>query len=70
LCAKIKKEDGLIELSGDPIKNYNKFRAFYEWPRTYFMKDGKRVIITDAALEDGNFLIKKILPEGRKEMPY
>jgi methionyl-tRNA formyltransferase len=70
LCAKIKKEDGLVDLSGDPVKNYNKFRAFYEWPRTYFMKDGKRIIITDAALEEGKFLIKKILPEGRKEIPY
>jgi len=69
-CPKIKKEDGLINLNDNPIKNYNKFRAFYEWPRTYFFKDGKRIIITDAELKDGKFVIKKIIPEGGKEIDY
>lgn len=67
---KIKKEDGLIDLNDDPIKNYNKFRAFYDWPRTYFIKDGKRNIITEAELKDSKFIIKKIIPEGGKESNY
>jgi methionyl-tRNA formyltransferase len=69
-CGKIKKEDGLINLADDPIENYNKFRAYFEWPRTFFMRDGKRVIITDAIMENGKFLIKKILPEGKNETDY
>ena len=69
-CKKIKKEDGLIDLNDDPIKNYNKFRAYAVWPRTFFFKDGKRIIITDAKLENGQFIIKKIIPEGGKEIIY
>ena len=69
-CGKIEKEDGLIDLNGDPVKNYNKFRAYAEWPRTYFFQNGKRIIITDAALEDNQFVIKKIIPEGKKETAY
>ncbi len=78
VCKKIKKEDGLVNLNDDAVKNYNKFRAYASWPRTFFFKDGKRIIITDAVLEnnpldgarDKQFIIKKILPEGKKEIKY
>ncbi|OGI92240.1 methionyl-tRNA formyltransferase [Candidatus Nomurabacteria bacterium RIFCSPLOWO2_01_FULL_42_20] len=85
LAPKIKKEDGLLtQINADSTQinadNYNKFRAFYDWPRVYFlaprspsevgMKDGKRIIITEATLENGRFVIKKILPEGKKETNY
>jgi methionyl-tRNA formyltransferase len=70
LSKKIKKEDGLIDLSDDPVKNYNKFRAYAHWPRTFFFKDGKRIIITKARLEDNKFVIEKIIPEGGKETDY
>jgi methionyl-tRNA formyltransferase len=69
-CKKIKKEDGLIDLNNDAVKNYNKFRAYATWPRTFFFKDGKRVIITDAILENNQFVIKKVLPEGKKEIKW
>jgi methionyl-tRNA formyltransferase len=69
-CKKIKKEDGEINLNDDPIKNYNKFRAYATWPRTFFFKDGKRIIITDATLENNQFVIKKVIPEGGKETNY
>ena len=69
-CRKIKKEDGLIDLNDEAIKNYNKFRAYAHWPRTFFFKDGKRVIITNAVLENGKFVIKKVLPEGKKEISW
>ena len=77
-CKKIKKEDGLINLSDDPIKNYNKFRAYATWPRTFFFQNGKRIIITEAMLENNpldeargkQFIIKKVLPEGKKEIKY
>ncbi len=70
-CKKIKKEDGLVNLEEEPPSViYNKFRAYAFWPRTFFFKDGKRIIITDAVLEDGKFVIKKIIPEGGKEVDY
>lgn len=79
-CKKIKKEDGLIDLNDNSIKNYNKFRAYATWPRTFFFarrslgeggfQNGKRIIITDAKLEDNKFIIKKIIPENRKEADY
>lgn len=67
---KIKKEGGLLDLNDDPAKNYNKFRAFAAWPRTYFFRDGKRYIITQAKLENGKFIIERIIPEGGKEQNY
>jgi methionyl-tRNA formyltransferase len=70
LSKKIKKEDGLINLNDDAIKNYNKFRAYATWPRTFFFRDGKRIIITDAILENNQFIIKKVLPEGKKEIKW
>ena len=70
ISSKIKKEDGLINLNDDPIKNYNKFRAFYEWPRTFFFKDGKRFIVADAELKDGKFAVKKVISEGGKKTDY
>ncbi len=73
-CKKIKKEDGLINLNDNAIVNYNKFRAYAAWPRVFFIKNGKRVIVTDAELadeaRDKQFIIKKVLPEGKKEMKY
>lgn len=69
---KIKKEDGLIDLADlavkPPSQLYNKFRAYAHWPRTFFFQDGKRIIITDATLENNQFIIKKIIPEGGKEI--
>ena len=69
-CRKIKKEDGLINLNDDGIKNYNKFRAYATWPRTFFFQNNKRIIITDAILENNQFIIKKVLPEGKKEIKW
>lgn len=70
----VKKEDGEIDLADAPEKNYRKFRAHIGWPGTYFFaaRHGKqvRVIVKDAALEEGVFKIKKVLPEGGREMPY
>lgn len=71
-CSKIKKEDGLMDMKNESSAElYNKFRAYAFWPRTFFFKNNKRIIITDAALDDkGNFVIKKVLPEGKKEIKY
>jgi methionyl-tRNA formyltransferase len=69
-CGKMTKEDGLLDLNDDPEKNYNRFRAYKEWPRTYFFKESKRYIITDAELREGKFVVKKVIPENGKERNY
>ncbi|MCI5108315.1 MAG: methionyl-tRNA formyltransferase [Candidatus Pacebacteria bacterium] len=67
---KISKEDALLDLFDSPENNLRKIRAYNVWPRAYFIKDGKRVIITRANLKDGELLIEKVIPEGKKEMSY
>jgi len=73
-CHKIKKEDGLLDLAGDPKTNYLKYRAYFGWPGTYFFieKGGKqiRVIIKKASFKDGQFIIERVVPEGKKEISY
>jgi len=71
---KIRKEDGLIDLEDSPERNYKKIQSFDVWPRAYFFKEHagrkKRVIITDATLVDGQLVIEKVIPEGKKKMSY
>jgi methionyl-tRNA formyltransferase len=77
LCQKIEKENGLVEID---IKNLPedqkakeillKVKAFEEWPTCYFFNNEKRIIITDATLEDNKLKILKVIPEGKKEMPF
>ncbi|MES2135286.1 MAG: methionyl-tRNA formyltransferase [Patescibacteria group bacterium] len=71
---KLKKEDGLIDLTADAYQNYLKFCAYEGWPGTYFFvtrgdKD-IRIKIIDAKYEDGTFTPTRIIPEGKKEMDY
>lgn len=71
---KFTKEDGLIDLSSDPVANFRKILAFDVWPRAYFFapRHGKKLRITveDAELIENNLIIKKVIPEGKKEMRY
>ena len=73
-CTKINKEDGEIDINGNGNVNWNKYRAFYGWPGTYFfaVKHGKniRVKIKEAIYEDEKFIIKRVTPEGKKEINY
>lgn len=71
---KIKKEDGLINFDDDPYKNYLKIQAFDMSPGTYFFvkKEDKkiRVKIADAEFKDGELILTRVIPEGKKEMDY
>ena len=72
---KVEKIDGLINIENcDQYKNYLKFLAYSTWPGTFFFieKDNKkiRILIKDAEFKDNSFLIKRVLPEGKKEMNY
>jgi len=68
-CKKINKADGEIKLSDSDDSKWTKYRAYFGWPGIfYFDKEGKRNKITEATLESGKFIIKKIIPEGKKEI--
>ncbi len=70
-CKKINKEDGEIKLDDDAKLNYAKYRAYFIWPGIYFFDEhGKRVKITKARFEKGEFIIERIIPEGKKETDY
>ncbi|MBX9765172.1 hypothetical protein K2X83_00860 [Patescibacteria group bacterium] len=71
---KLEKEDGLLNLSDDPYKNYLKYCAYERWPGTFFFveRGGKkmRVKIAGAKYENGSFIILRVVPEGKQEMEY
>ncbi len=71
---KISKEDGLLDLVGNPYLNFRKIQAFHEWPQAYFLHEhGGRMIrvkITAATWEKDKLIIEHVIPEGSKEMPY
>lgn len=85
-CKKIEKEDGELQidlnnLGKEAYQDLLKIKAFEEWPTAYFFIDTpkhsegdigkKRIIITDAKLKtDGSLEILKVIPEGKKEMPF
>lgn len=69
-CSKIKKEDGEISLSDDPVTLDRKWRAYQPWPGLYFFKDGKRIKITKAHFVGGAFVIDEVIPENGKRMPF
>jgi len=71
---KIEKKDALIDLDDDAKTNYRKFLAYFVWPRAFFFVEHNnrkiRVVITEATLENGEFKILKVIPEGKKEMDF
>ena len=77
---KIVKEDALVDLNdADQYKIFRKIQAYHEWPVAYFFIEhgGKqiRVKITEAEFEKaedgaGKLTIKKVIPEGKKEMTF
>lgn len=68
---KIKKEDGLLDLSAGARENFLKIKAYEGWPGTYFFTDeGVRVKVTDAELKNDELKITHVVPEGRREMRY
>ena len=71
---KVEKTDGFISLEDDSYKNYLKYLAYEDWPKTFFevKKSDKniRVIIKKSDYKDGVFEILRVVPEGKSEMDY
>jgi len=52
-CRKIEKESWLFNPETDTLQDiYNKYRAFYLWPKVYFEHKGKRVIIEQIKIDE------------------
>ncbi len=70
-CTRIKKEDGeLLPTDTNEIKWY-KYRAYFDWPGTFFFDaENKRIKITKAEFTEGKFCILKVIPEGKKETDF
>lgn len=71
---KVEKTDGFISLESDSYKNYLKYLAYEDWPKTFFeikkLDRNIRIIIKKADYKDGVFEILKVVPEGKSEMDY
>lgn len=67
---KFSPEDALIDPSGDPREELLKIRAFDKSPRAHFFHNGKRIIVTDAAIVDSKLKILRVIPEGKQETDW
>ena len=71
-CVKIEKNDALLDLAARPYENFRKVQAYSGWPNAFFFleNNGKkiRVIVKEAKYENGDFIITRVIPEGKKEM--
>ncbi len=69
-CHFLKKSDGEIKESDNDYEKYLKYCAYDGWPGIFFFDEsGKRIKITAAHLsEQGEFIIDKVIPEGKKEV--
>lgn len=79
---KIKKEDGLIEITDlnndfpklEKRSVFLKVKALNPWPGVYFfinhLDKQTRIKITDADFIDNKTVITKVIPEGKKEMTF
>ena len=67
---KIKKGDGLISLDAPGDENWSKYRAYADSIGTYFYESGKRIKITKASFKNGEFIIERVIPEGKRETAY
>lgn len=70
---KIEKSDGEIKMDDKDRETYLKFVAYIPWPGVFFFVsrgDKKiRVKVTEATW-NGEFVIQKVVPEGKKEMDF
>ncbi len=68
---KVTKEDGLVDIAKDStIDIIRKIKAYTPWPGVFTYKEGKRVKIIEAEINNGHFLIKKVQVEGKGIISY
>ncbi len=63
-CGKINKSDAEVDfMKESAVEIWNKYRAYYFWPKIYFFMDGKRFIVhecevSNEVVESGSFVMK------------
>lgn len=67
---KFTKEDGLLALDAPAAENWNKYRAYADSIGTYFIQNDKRVKIVKASYKNNQFVIDRVVPEGKNEMSF
>ena len=68
---KINKSEAELNLTDPGPTNYNKYRAYFGWPRAHFYtSDGQRIIITQAHRDGDDFVIDRVIPSGKGEVSY
>lgn len=74
---KYNRESGKINLEDDPLSNYLKYKAYGEKPGVFFLHSSKydsttpiRVKIKSASYANDKFVIRSVVPEGKKEMDF
>lgn len=66
----VKKEDGLLSLAEPAETIRRKVRAYAGWPGTWFMYQGKRILVHDVDILDGKLRLCTVQPEGGKRMQF
>jgi len=68
----IRKKDAELDLEDVPPRlTFLKIKAYDKNPRAYFITHNqKRVLVTDASFKNNKLVIKKVIPEGKKEILY
>lgn len=69
-CGKLTKEDANLTHINNELEKWNRYRAFYGWPGSFIFDGELRLKITKAKFENGQFIIERIIPAGKKEMNY
>ncbi len=73
-CKKIEKKDAELDINENAELNLRKIRAFNIWPGAYFFESHRdkqiRIIVKKAHIENGELILDRIIPEGKKEMDY
>ncbi len=69
-AGKLKKEDGLIDLTADARENWRKYRAYADTIGTYLVRNDKRIKILSATYGNGVFTPLRIVPEGKTETDF
>ncbi len=71
---KIEKGDAELNMSDSPNVNLRKIRAYNVWPGAFYFENingiKKRMVVKKARIENGELVLERIVPEGKKEMDY
>ena len=67
-CPKYNKQDMEIHRQAN---EYQQYRTYCAFPKPFFINSrGSRIVITQASFTNNQFIIERIIPEGKREQDY